>query len=78
MVNRATEFTDNDGRISEIWPIALSDALPTIPIPLLLPDPDALVDLGPVLHNVYQRAGYEWRIDYTGAVPPPVTPPAAP
>lgn len=71
VVNRAIEAMDSDGRISEIWPIAISDALPTIPIPLLSPDPDALIDLGLVLRNVVQRAGYEWRIDYTGPVPPP-------
>jgi hypothetical protein len=68
VVNRATE---DEGRISEIWPIALSDALAILPIPLLPPDPDAPLDLGLVLRNVHQRAGYEWRIDYTRPVPPP-------
>lgn len=71
VVNRATEAADNDERISGLWPIALSDTLPTIPIPLLPPDSDALIDFGLVLRNVYQRAGYEWRVDYTGPVPAP-------
>lgn len=68
VVNR---FTEDEARISEIWPIALSDALPILPVPLLSPDPDAPLDLGLVLRNVYQRAGYEWRVDTTQPIPPP-------
>jgi hypothetical protein len=53
----------------EVWPIRLADPLPSIPVPLLSPDPDASLDLGAVVASVYERAGYEDRIDY--GEPPP-------
>jgi len=49
---------------SEIWPVALSETLPMLPVPLLHPDPDVTIDLGAALRTVYTRAGYERRIDY--------------
>lgn len=42
-----------------VWPIKLRDPLPTIPIPLRAPDPDAKLDLQALLHQVYDAAGYE-------------------
>lgn len=54
-----------------IWPIQLSDRLPRLPIPLLPPDPDVVLDLGAVVRDVYERGAYSRRIDYTHPVPPP-------
>ena len=54
-----------------VWPLALNTRLPTIPIPLLEPDPDVPLDLGEVIASVYERGGYDARIDYTQPVPPP-------
>lgn len=73
LVNRA-----NDGgvRVSEIWPVALDEPLPTIPVPLLPPDLDVALDMTLILRNIYQRAVYERRIDYTAPVPPPPLRPA--
>lgn len=51
-------------RTSEIWPVALSEALPIIPIPLLAPDPDVPLDLRAALEHIYERARYVHRIDY--------------
>lgn len=73
LVNRAN---DSDIRTSEIWPLALSDPLPVIPVPLLAPDPDVPLSLGEALRAVYHRAGYDWRIDYKKPVPPPELRPA--
>jgi len=42
----------------ELWPLALRDLLPTIPVPLR-GDRDATIDLGPLLHQQYDAAGYE-------------------
>lgn len=42
-----------------IWPIKLRETLPTIPIPLDGPHPDATLDLQSVLHRVFDGAGYE-------------------
>ena len=60
-----------DYRFSEIWPVALNEALPLLPVPLLSPDPDVTLDLGAAIRSVYARAGYDWRIDYHQPVPPP-------
>lgn len=68
LVNR---YREDDQRISEIWPVALNEPLPVLPIPLLPPDPDVGLDLTATLLAVYTRAGYAWRIDYQRPVPPP-------
>lgn len=72
LVNRANSGAE---RISDIWPVALSAALPTLPIPLAAPDADATLDLTAVLQSVYQRGGYAWRLDYRLPVPPPALTP---
>lgn len=41
------------------WPIRLEDRLPIIPIPLLITDQDAQLDLQSILHQVYDDAAYE-------------------
>jgi hypothetical protein len=73
LVNRAN---DGGARVSEIWPVALDEPLPTIPVPLLPPDPDVALDMTLILRNIYQRAVYERRIDYKTPVPPPPLRPA--
>jgi len=58
-------------RASEIWPVALNEPLPLIPVPLQKPDPDVPLDLGAALRAVYARSGYDWRIRYSDPVPLP-------
>lgn len=54
-----------------VWPIPLNARLPVIPVPLLEPDPDVSLDLGAIVASVYERGGYDTRIDYRQPVPPP-------
>lgn len=68
LVNRAR--ADNV-RVSEIWPLPLAAPLPLLPIPLLPPDPDVLLDLATAIRQIYGRARYGRRIDYRVAPPPP-------
>ena len=68
LVNRARA---DELRVSEIWPVALDRPLPMLPIPLLPPDPDIVVDLQAVLHTIYARARYARRIAYREAPPEP-------
>lgn len=68
LVNRATGGAQ---RLSEVWPVALNEALPVIPIPLTAPDPDVLLDLNQLAQSVYADAYYELRIDYSAPPPPP-------
>jgi hypothetical protein len=73
LVNRAGA---GERRVSEIWPVALNEPLPTLPVPLLPPDPDAPLDMGYILKHIYTRVVYARRIDYTEPVPPPNLRPA--
>lgn len=54
-----------------LWPVRLRDALPDIPIPLADPDPDVRVALQPMLHAIYDAAGYD-RFIYAGEPDPPL------
>jgi hypothetical protein len=58
------------GRV-DVWPIALQDPLPTVPVPLRAPDPDAHLDLEASLATIYDEAAYELSVDYTQPPPPP-------
>ena len=55
----------------DVWTIQLDSRLPRIPVPLDEHDPDAIVDLGAVVASVYERGGYDARIDYSQPVPAP-------
>jgi hypothetical protein len=41
-----------------LWPWNLRDPMPTVPIPVRTPDPDARLELQRLLHNCYDSAGY--------------------
>lgn len=56
--------------LTEVWPIALRDRLPALPIPLLAGDPDVRLDLQQAFNNMYDIFGYDLDIDY--AQPPEV------
>lgn len=48
-----------------LYPIALREPLPCIPIPLAGSDPDVLLDLQVVVNRVYREGPYLRAIDYT-------------
>jgi Protein of unknown function (DUF4058) len=56
-----------------VWPISVRQPLPTIPIPLLDPDPPVPLALGQALHTAYERARYDLRVDYRQPPVPPLT-----
>lgn len=56
---------------SEIWAFDLPDTLPVLPVPLAGSDPDALLDLGAALREIYHRNRYDLMVDYQGSPPPP-------
>lgn len=53
LVRRATDQSQVG-----IWPIGLRDPLPNIPVPLAAPDPDVVLYLQALLHEVYDEAGF--------------------
>jgi hypothetical protein len=58
---------------SSVWPINVRQPLPTIPIPLLPPDPPVPLDLGSALRTAYERARYDLRVDYRKPPVPPLS-----
>jgi hypothetical protein len=50
----------------------LRQSLPTIPIPLAEGDADVALDLQSAFGTVYDRAGYDYALDYAAAVEPPL------
>jgi len=56
----------HDRPLTDVWPIALDQPLPTeIPVPLLPGDPDVFLDLQQALKNVYEVGSYDLALDYT-------------
>ncbi|MCW5851998.1 MAG: DUF4058 family protein, partial [Anaerolineae bacterium] len=55
-----------------VYPWTLRHKLPIIPIPLADGDPDAPLDLQSVFTTVYDRAGYDYGLDYRQSPEPPL------
>ena len=53
----------------QVYTWRLSDRLPTLPVPLRVPDSDLLIDLQAVFNTTYERGRFARRIDYS--VPQP-------
>jgi hypothetical protein len=58
---------------AEVYAWSLRQPLPSIPVPLAGNDPDAVIDLQAVFTTVYERAGYDYSLDYQRAVEPPLS-----
>lgn len=57
----------------EVYGWRLLSRLPTIPIPLAGADPDVKLDLQQAFTSVYDRAGYDYALDYQQPVTPALT-----
>jgi hypothetical protein len=60
-----------------VYQWTLRERLPWIPIPLAGDDPDVVLDLQSAFTTTYDRAGYDYGIDYRRAVEPPLEPSTA-
>lgn len=60
--------------LCDVWPIQLSDRLPTIAVPLLPRDGDASLDLQAALTTIYDVLGYRYVVDYARPPDVPLTP----
>jgi len=58
---------------AEVYAWTLRHRLPTIPVPLAADDPDVMLDLQAVFDTVYERAGYDYSLDYHRPVEPPLS-----
>jgi hypothetical protein len=57
---------------AQLLPFSLRQPIPPFLLPLLRGDDEPQVDLGELLHALYDRAGYDLRINYGGAAEPPL------
>lgn len=61
---------ENTRPMADVWPIQLTQSLPAIPVPLHPDDGDVPVDLQTLFQSVYERAGYDYALDYTAPIIP--------
>ncbi|HRW49254.1 MAG TPA: DUF4058 family protein [Caldilinea sp.] len=60
-------------RKAHLYPFTVQQPIPTFPLPLLPGDQEPLVDLGALLHELYDRARYRLVIDYGNPPAPALT-----
>ena len=58
---------------ARLYVFGVRQPIPAIPIPLLPRDAEPALDLNSVLHDLYNRARFDLRLDYTAPAPPPLT-----
>lgn len=58
---------------ARIYPFGVRQPVPKFALPLLPDDTEPIVDLGILLHSVYDRAGYDLIIDYNLPPTPPLS-----
>jgi hypothetical protein len=57
---------------AEVFAWLLSQPLPPIPVPLAEVDPDIVLDLQTICTTVYDRAGYDYSLNYRQPILPPL------
>lgn len=56
---------------ADLYAFTLQEPIPQFPLPLMPGDEELSVDLQSIVNGVYERAGYDVRIDYRQPPPPP-------
>lgn len=60
---------------ADCYGFSLRDSIPDFPLPLQQEEPDVILALQPLVEGIYQRGGYDLRIDYQQPPPPPALSP---
>lgn len=58
---------------AQLYPFNLQQSIPVFPLPLLPQDDAPDVDLGTILHALYDRARFDLRLDYSQPPVPPLS-----
>ena len=61
----------------DVYCIGLRQPLPSIPVPLRRDEGEPDLELNQLLHDLYDRAGYDLAVDYTQPATPPLSEPDA-
>jgi Protein of unknown function (DUF4058) len=56
-----------------LYAFGVRQAIPPFPLPLKPEDQEPSVDMGSLLHDLYDRAGYDLRLNYQGEPAPPLS-----
>jgi len=56
----------------ELYPFNVRQPIPDFPLPLQSDDAESLVELNRIIHDLYERAGYDLRINYRDDATPPL------
>ena len=62
----------NQRPLANLYAFNVQDPIPVFPLPLQPGDKEPLIDLGTLLQQLYDRAGYDLRIDYRQDPVPPL------
>jgi hypothetical protein len=60
--------------VCDVWQVHYNKPLPALRVPLDRPEPDAELELQPLIEAIYQRNRYGEDIDYTKPLDPPLLP----
>ena len=63
----------NQKPFGDLYLFNLPDMIPQFPLPLRAGDVEPIVDLQALVNGVYDRAAYDFRIDYTATPVPPLS-----
>jgi len=63
----------NQRPLADLYLFNLPDAIPTFALPLRGEDGEPMVDLQALLNTIYDRAGYDFTIDYNSEIVPPLS-----
>ena len=63
----------NQRPIADLYLFNLPDTIPAFPLPLRPEDVEPVLDLQGLINQVYDRAGYDFEIDYTADAVPPLS-----
>ena len=58
---------------ADVYAFKLRQPIPSFPVPLLQEDPEPIVPLNQLVHELYDRAGYDMAIDYNQPLDPPLS-----
>ena len=56
---------------ADLYEFTLQEPIPAFPLPLKAAGEQVMLDLQPLVRGIYQRGGYDIRLDYQAPVPPP-------
>lgn len=56
---------------ADFYLFSVQQPIPDIPVPLLRDDPEPMLKLNQILHQLYDQSGYDMDVNYRQAPPPP-------